>query len=70
MGAHACLGSHLAKAEVRIGLETLLGRLHDVRLERSLTTPPTGYEFRQPRKMTVCWDPAGRVAAAAASWRR
>jgi cytochrome P450 len=56
-GAHACLGSHLAKVEVRIGLETLLSRLHNVRLERSLTTPPSGYEFRQPRKLTVCWDP-------------
>jgi cytochrome P450 len=55
-GAHACLGSHLAKVEVRIGLETLLRRLHNVRLERSLTTPPSGYEFRQPRKLTICWD--------------
>jgi cytochrome P450 len=56
-GAHACLGSHLAKAEVRIGLETLLSRLHNIRLERSLTDPPSGYEFRQPRKLTVSWDP-------------
>jgi len=69
-GAHACLGLHLAKAEVRIALETLLSRLYNVRLERSLTTPPSGYEFRQPRKLTVCWDPAKRVAAASASWRR
>jgi cytochrome P450 len=56
-GAHACLGSHLAKAEVAIGLGTLLSRLHNVRLERSLTAPPSGYEFRQPRKLTVSWDP-------------
>jgi cytochrome P450 len=56
-GAHACLGSHLAKAEVRIGLETLLSRLHNIRLERLLTDPPSGYEFRQPRKLTVSWDP-------------
>jgi cytochrome P450 len=56
-GAHACLGSHLAKAEVRIGLATLLGRLHNIRLEQSLTEAPTGYEFRQPRKLTVSWDP-------------
>ena len=55
-GAHACLGSHLAKTEVRIGLETLLRRLHNIRLERSLTAPPSGYEFRQPRKLTVSWD--------------
>jgi cytochrome P450 len=57
-GIHACLGSHLAKAEVRIGLETLLGKLHNIRLERALTQPPTGYEFRQPRKLTVTWDPS------------
>lgn len=56
-GAHACLGSHLAKAEVRIGLETLLSRLPNLRLERSLTEAPSGYEFRQPRKLTVNWDP-------------
>lgn len=56
-GAHACLGSHLAKAEVRIGLETLLSRLDNVRLERSLSEPPSGYEFRQPRKLTVSWGP-------------
>lgn len=57
-GAHACLGSHLAKAEVLIGLRTLLSRLHNIRLEPSLTEPPSGYEFRQPRKLTVSWDPA------------
>jgi cytochrome P450 len=56
-GSHACLGSHLAKAEVEIGLGTLLSRLHNIQLERSLTDPPTGYEFRQPRKLTVRWDP-------------
>jgi hypothetical protein len=31
---------------VRIGLETLLERLRNLRLERSLTKPPSGYEFR------------------------
>jgi cytochrome P450 len=57
-GIHACLGSHLAKAEVRIGLEALFGKLDQMRLDRSLTEPPTGYEFRQPRKLTVRWDPS------------
>jgi cytochrome P450 len=54
-GEHACLGSHLAKAEVRIGLEVLLRRLRDLRVERSLTEPPSGYEFRQPRRLTLRW---------------
>jgi cytochrome P450 len=57
-GTHACLGSHLAKAEVRVGLEVLLGRLRNLRLERSLTEPPRGYEFRQSRRLTLCWDTA------------
>jgi cytochrome P450 len=55
-GIHACLGSHLAKAEVRIGLQTLLSKLRNIELARPLTQPPTGYEFRQPRKLTVTWD--------------
>jgi cytochrome P450 len=55
-GAHACLGSHLAKVEVRIGLEALLRGLRNLRLERSLTQPPSGYEFRQSHRMTLCWD--------------
>jgi cytochrome P450 len=55
-GTHACLGAHLAKAEVRIGLEVLLGRLRDLRLERSLTESPSGFEFRQSRRLTLRWD--------------
>ena len=55
-GTHACLGSHLAKAEAHIALQALLGRLGNLRLERSLTEPPSGYEFRQPRRLTLCWD--------------
>jgi cytochrome P450 len=56
-GPHACLGSNLAKAEARIALETLLRRLPGLRLEGSLTKRPTGYEFRQSRKLTVSWNP-------------
>jgi cytochrome P450 len=55
-GSHACLGSHLAKAEARIALEMLLGGLGGLRLERSSTQPPSGYEFRQPRRLTVYWN--------------
>jgi cytochrome P450 len=55
-GAHACLGSHLAKTEVRIGLETIFSRLKNIRLVREGSESPTGYEFRQPRKLWVSWD--------------
>jgi cytochrome P450 len=54
-GTHSCLGSNLAKAEARIALETLFQRLPDLRIERSQTERPTGYEFRQSRKFTVSW---------------
>ena len=51
------LASILVKAEgAQSGLETLLDRLRKVRLETSLTEPPSGYEFRQSRKLTVSWD--------------
>jgi cytochrome P450 len=56
-GSHACLGLHLAKAEARIALEMLLGRLDSLTLERSLTLSPSGNEFRQSRRLTVRWSP-------------
>ena len=55
-GAHSCLGSNLAKAEARIALETLLRRLPSLKLARSQTERPTGYEFRQSRRLTVSWS--------------
>jgi cytochrome P450 len=55
-GVHSCLGSQLAKAEARIGLQTLLARLPGLRLERALSEAPSGYEFRQPRRLTVSWN--------------
>ncbi len=61
-GTHACLGSHLAKTEVRIGLATLFGRLQNMRLDRARSESPSGYEFRQPRKLTVSWDPGAARA--------
>jgi cytochrome P450 len=54
-GAHACLGSQLAKAEARIGLRTLLARLPGLQMDRESSEPPSGYEFRQPRRLTVTW---------------
>jgi len=55
-GAHACLGLHLARAEGRIALEHLLTELPALRLQRDKSTPPSGYEFRQPRSMRVAWN--------------
>ena len=55
-GSHTCLGSHLAKAEARIALDTLLARLPGLALDRSSTESPSGYEFRQPRRLSVHWS--------------
>jgi cytochrome P450 len=60
-GAHACLGLQLAKAEVRIGLQTLLSELPGLRIDRDASEPPRGYEFRQPRRLTARWDPKNTV---------
>ena len=38
-----------------IGLEVLLA-LPGLRLDREASEPPSGYEFRQPRRLTVSWD--------------
>jgi len=57
-GTHACLGSHLAKAEARIALEALFGGLAELEIDWALSEPPSGYEFRQPRRLTVRWRPA------------
>jgi cytochrome P450 len=54
-GPHSCLGSNLAKAEARIALEVLFRQLPGLKIERSQTERPTGYEFRQSRKLTVSW---------------
>jgi cytochrome P450 len=54
-GAHSCLGSQLAKAEARIGLRALLSRLPGLEIDHESSEPPSGYEFRQPRRLTVTW---------------
>lgn len=55
IGPHTCLGFRLAKAEARIGLTHLLEFLPDLQLDRERSSPPTGYEFRQPDRLTVTW---------------
>jgi len=55
-GPHSCLGSHLARAEARIAISTLLSRLRDCRVDLNNTSEPEGYEFRQPRRLELSWD--------------
>lgn len=56
-GSHACLGFNLAKLEAGIAIEQLLRQLPSLTLDRNASAPPTGYEFRQSRRLIVNWHP-------------
>lgn len=49
-GSHYCLGAHLALAEARIALETLLDRF-DAIDSYGVLPPLVGHEFRRPRTL-------------------
>lgn len=63
IGTHFCIGSVLARLEMRIAIEMLLERLPDLRL-------PDGYEiawdpsfiFQSPARLDVWWAPLEREA--------
>jgi cytochrome P450 len=59
-GPHQCLGMHLARLELRVGLDTILDRLPNLRLdeERSADAIVEGYAFRGPRALPVLFDPS------------
>ena len=58
-GRHLCLGMHLARLELQVGLETLLDRLPGLRLDPGEAPPEiTGYAFRGPERLPVVFDPA------------
>lgn len=55
MGAHFCLGSHLARLEAQIAIDTLLTALPGLRFDPERASPIRGYEFRQPRALHLVW---------------
>jgi cytochrome P450 len=59
-GPHQCLGMHLARLELRVGLNTILDRLPNLRLdpERAEEAVVEGYAFRGPRALPVLFDPS------------
>jgi cytochrome P450 len=57
-GRHLCLGMHLARLELRIGIETLLARLPGLRLDPDAPPPRiVGTAFRGPERLDVVFDP-------------
>ncbi len=55
-GTHFCLGVHLARMEMKSGLEAVLDRFPDVRLDPDAPEPRiTGLTFRMPTAVPVVW---------------
>lgn len=56
-GEHTCMGLHLARMETRVALETLLSRVHDLRLVTDGDPHIFGQPFRSPTAIPVTFDP-------------
>ncbi len=58
-GQHQCLGMHLARLELRVGLDAILQRLPNLRLDPDAPAPVImGTAFRGPDALPVLFDPS------------
>ena len=59
-GPHQCLGMHLARLELRVGLNRILDRLPDLRFDpaHSREAVIEGYAFRGPSSLPVLFTPS------------
>jgi cytochrome P450 len=58
-GQHQCLGMHLARLELRVGLDLILDRLPHLRLDPDEPAPViAGTAFRGPTTLPVLYDPS------------
>ncbi|MGH9026897.1 MAG: cytochrome P450 [Acidimicrobiia bacterium] len=58
VGRHLCLGMHLARLELRVGLNAILDRLANLRLDPDEPDPVVrGVAFRGPDRLSVLFDP-------------
>ena len=59
-GPHQCLGMHLARLELRVGLNEILERLPSLRLDPAGVDEAVieGFAFRGPRALSVTFDPS------------
>ncbi len=57
-GPHQCLGMHLARMELEVGINAVLDRLPNLRLDPHAEAPTiSGYAFRGPLSLPVLFDP-------------
>ncbi|MGH7803288.1 MAG: cytochrome P450, partial [Candidatus Binatia bacterium] len=56
LGRHFCLGSHLAKLEVRTAVNALIDRLPNLRLDPREECWIQGVSFRSPNRLPVLFD--------------
>jgi cytochrome P450 len=57
-GPHLCLGMHLARLEMEVGVAAVLDLLPGVRLDGDAPVPEvSGYAFRGPTTLPVVFDP-------------
>ncbi len=57
-GRHQCLGMHLARLELRVGVSAVLDRLPNLRLDPDAQPPRIeGIPFRSPTSLPVVFDP-------------
>jgi cytochrome P450 len=66
VGPHRCAGSNLARMNLRIALEELLGRLDDIRLEDGADLRYHAGLTRSPLHLPITFTPARRPRAAKA----
>ena len=59
-GPHQCLGMHLARLELRVGLDRILDRLPNLRFDPDRSVEPVieGYAFRGPSTLPVVFTPS------------
>jgi cytochrome P450 len=58
-GRHQCLGMHLARLELRVGVTTVLDRLPNLRLDPDAAPVKVeGIPFRSPPSLPVLFDPS------------
>ncbi len=72
-GQHQCLGMHLARLELRAGLDAILDRLPNLRLDPDADLDALvieGYAFRGPVALPVCVRPGLITRAGTRSSRR